>query len=81
MAFREFRYRDEALPGLASLAAAGVPFEELRQRIALVMAGSRPAARDGSQHVVPFHGHYLVFVASTASPSTLVLAAVEKQPP
>jgi hypothetical protein len=30
---------------------------------------------------VPFHGHYLVFVASTASPSTLVLAAVEKQPP
>jgi hypothetical protein len=51
-----------------------------RQRIAVVMAGSRPSASNGSQHVVPFHGHYLVFVASKVSPGTLVLAAVERQP-
>ena len=78
MAFREFRYLRAARPGLDALATAGVPLDELRQRIAQVMAGSRPTAR--SQHVVPFHGHYLVFVVAAGSPATLVLAAVEKQP-
>jgi hypothetical protein len=78
MAFSEFRYLRQAQPGLDSLAAAGVPWAELLQRIREVMAGSRPTAR--SQHVVPFRGHYLVFVASKASPTTLVLAAVAKQP-
>jgi hypothetical protein len=78
MAFREFRYLREAQAGLASLAAEGIAWDEVVQRIGQVMAGSRP--RPGSQHVVPFHGHYLVFVASKASRTTLVLAAVVKQP-
>jgi hypothetical protein len=80
MAFREFRYLREAQAGLDSLAAEGVPWEDVVQRIRQVMAGSRPDARLGSQHVVPFRGHYLLFVASKASPTTLVLAAVAKQP-
>lgn len=80
MAFREFRYLRDAQPGLDSLAAAGVPLADVVARIGQVMAGSRPKASDGSQHVVPFHGHYLVFVVSDTSPTTLVLAAVTKQP-
>ena len=81
MAFREFRYLPAAQAGLDALAASGVPLAEVVERIRAVMAGSRPAAKDGSQHVVPFRGYYLVFVASDLAPQTLVLAAVEKQPP
>jgi hypothetical protein len=82
MAFSAFRYRPEHVQGgLDSLKAAGVPMADLLQRIRAVMAGSRPKAGERSQHVVPFRGHYLVFVASDASPSTLVLAAAHKQPP
>ena len=80
MAFREFRYRREALRGLLELKRAGVPKDELLARIRTVMAGSRPTARGSNQHVVPFRGHYLVFVAHGDDPGVLVLAAVHKQP-
>ena len=81
MAFSAFLYRPvHVQAGLESLKAAGVPTSELLQRIRTVMGGSRPKAGDGSQHVVPFRGHYLVFVVSDVSPTTLVLAAVHKQP-
>lgn len=64
MAFREFRHLRDAQPRLKSLAAAGAPLAEVADRTREVMAGYRPKAGDSSQHVAPFHGHYLGFVAS-----------------
>lgn len=80
MAFRDFRYLRDAQPGLDALAGEGVPYEALVERIRTVMSEWQPESDDESVFVVPFHGYFLIFTVSGASPKTLVLAEVRKQP-
>jgi len=84
MSFERWVYDHETKPILTKL-INGDPSPALTavaflKRVKQVLDGSRPTPGSNSQHWVPFHGHYLVFVVSAEDPTVLRLAAVVERP-